>query len=442
MHLIRSLYLGIRSSLVTILRSLFSSFGILFIITFLILYLSFRTSVQNFIDENFLGSLDINEIIITPLNDKLENVYTSGSGKGAKISAKQVQAVREMSDFTEVYTLVVMDYRIRVRGEMFGKRNSMIVPFFAIESEFFKGKMDRWDKFRYKPGRPVPLVSPKFTLVMLNNYMYFTGYPQLSIKDLVGFPMELQIETDLPPAPIPNMETKDHPDEGYAHSEMEAIVFGFTGALTRPGVVVPLEFVEYFAKKARNASLRRKTGYQYIQIYAKVKDTKKLPQTVEKLKELGLQVESDEGIAKQANSVMQIIDSFSVAIVGMFLLLTVVSIFNSNLNIVYNMSHRFSLTRILGVTKLRIMIVFILQAALVGAIYGALGYYAGNYLFKYAADYLIRYLPDIAGIKFVQSTDSKILMMSLSISAGVSAVSALIPAFFASNINLFKAVRK
>jgi|GEM_PF-259730 len=442
MHLIRCLYLGIRSSFITILRSLFSSFGILFTITFLILYLSFRTSVQNFIDENFLSSLDINEISITPINEKLENVYTSSSGKGAKLKKDQVEAVRAMTEFERVYTLVVMDYRIRVRGEIFGKNNSMIVPLFAIETEFFEGKLKNWEKFKYRPGAPVPLVSPKFTLVMLNNYMYFTGLPQLSINDLLGFPLELQVETDRPVAPIPNMVTNDHPDEGFAHNELEAIVYGFTGALTRPGAIVPMEFVTYFAKKARNATIKQKSGYQYIQMYAKVKDAKTLPQTVEKLKKLGLQVESDEGIAKKANMVMKIVDSFSAAIVGMFLLLTVVSIFNSNLNIVYNNSHRFSLTRILGVSKLRIIVIFIAQAAAVGAIYGIVGFYGGNYLFKYAADYVSQFLPDIAGIKFVPSTDAKVLMMSIGISAGVSAASALIPAIFASNINLFKAVRK
>lgn len=442
MHLLRCLYLGIRSSLITILRSLLSSFGILFIITFLILYLSFRTSVKNFIDENFVGSLDINEVIITPLNDKLENVYTSGSGKGAKLKKEQVEAVREMADFTEVYTLVVLNYRVRVRGEMFGKRNSMIVPLFAIEDDFFKGKLDRWERFKYRPGAAVPIVSPKFTLVMLNNYLHFTGLPQLSMKDLSGFPMEIQVETDKPVNPIPNMIIKDNPDEGYAHNEFQAVVFGFTGAITRPGVFVPMDFVQYFSRKAANSSLRRKAGYQYIQMYAKVKDTKKLPETVEKLKKLGLQVESDEGIAKKANTVMQIIDSFSAAIVAMFFLLTVVSIFNSNLNIVYNMSHRFSLTRILGVTKIRIIVIFIAQAALVGAIYGGLGFYAGNYLFTYAADYVSIYLKDLSGINFEPSTDIKILMMSLGISSAVSAISALIPAIFASNINLFKAVRK
>lgn len=442
-HLLRSFYLGLRNSLKTIIVSFFSSFGILFIITFLILYLSFRTSVKDFIDKNFIGSLDINEIVILPKNDNLENVFAASSGKGAKLSKKQVQAVRKMDEFEQVYTLIMLDYRARLRIEMFGSKTAPILPYYAIEPEFFENKTDNWQKFYYKPGKPVPIIAPKFTLVMLNNYLYFQGMPQLKIKDLKGFPLKIKFETKKP-IKIPNAEITEMGTKEQTNIELESYIYDFTSFMDRPGVIVPMDFVTYVAARGHYADGKWKTGYQYIMMYAKVKDIKKLPETVQKLEELGLQVQSDQGIAQTANNVIKIIDSFSMAIVGILLLLTVISIFNANLNIVNNMSHKFSLTRILGVTKIRIILTFLIEAAAVGAIYGIIGYHAGNYLFEYAADYVnqIELLKSIEGISFQASRDPGVLRLAVLLSSGVSALSAIIPAIFASNINLFKAVRK
>ena len=441
-HLLRSIYYGLRSSFKSIVTSFFSSFGILFIITFLIIYLSFRTSISDFIDENLLGSLEIDEIEILPINEKADNVYAASSRKGAKLTIDQVKAVREMDDFSEVFTLIMLDYRVRLRGEMFGNKSTMILPLFAIEPEFFKNRIPKWDQFYYKPGRPLKLIAPKFTLVMLNNYLYFNGLPQFKIEDLKGFPMEIQIETLKAPRSFPGAKIEFKEDKGKTHTDLDVSVFSFTNVTERIGAIVPMDFITYFSKRAEVSSGRWKRGYHYIQFYAKVKDIKKLPETVDKLEKLGLQVKSDRGIADKANQVMKIIDAFSLTIVGILILLTIVSIFNANLNVVYNMSHKFSLTRILGVTKIRIIFTFIIEAAIVGAIYGIIGYYAGNYLFSYAAEYISSFLPDIAGIEFVAQRNKEVFMIAMGLSSLVSAASALLPAIFASNINLFKAVRR
>ncbi len=440
-HILRSIYYGIRSSLTNIFISLVSSFGILFIITFLILYMSFRTSVQQFIDDNFLGNLDINEIVITPANESDENVFTSSSGKGARISRDQVLAVREMEDFEKTYTLIMFDYKARLRIEMFGERTAPLLPFYAIEPDFFDGKVKNWKQFYYRPGAAVPVIAPKFTLMMLNNYLYFQGMPQLRINDLQNFPLTIKVETKRSVS-IPNADRSVNEDTDVHFTEIDAQVFDFTAAIDRPGAIVPMDFMTYFAGRAHYADGRWKRGYTYIMMYAKVKDNKKLPETVDKLEELGLQVQSQSDTAQKANQVLRIIDSFSLAIVGILLILTIISIFNANLNIVNQMSHKFSLTRILGVTKIRIVITFILESGAVGAIYGVLGYHAGNYLFEYAARYMKDLLPEIASISFQASHDPQILFLAVALSAGVSAVSSFIPAIIASNINLFKAVRR
>ncbi|RPI93455.1 MAG: hypothetical protein EHM32_07980, partial [Spirochaetales bacterium] len=72
----RNLYFSLREVVRNILRSLLSSFGIIFLIAFLVLYLSLRQSIKEYIGGTLFGTLDINEIVVSP----------PASGAGALVS--------------------------------------------------------------------------------------------------------------------------------------------------------------------------------------------------------------------------------------------------------------------------------------------------------------------------------------------------------------------
>lgn len=84
---------------------------------------------------------------------------------------------------------------------------------------------------------------------------------------------------------------------------------------------------------------------------------------------------------------------------------------------------------------------FVFEAALIGAVYGIAGYYGGNYLISYAGEILSKWVPVLGAVSF-QSRGTDVLLMCVGISSALSAASAFIPAIFASNMNLFKAVRR
>ncbi len=432
MNLIRNFRLGIKTSIKNILKSLISSFGILFLISFLVMYLSFRDSVKTYIDETIYGKLDINEIKILPKNYSRDNVFVTSTSKGAKITTEQVKAIKANPEFTEVFTLISLDYQCRVKGEMFGKSKRMYIPLYGIEPAFFKGKIKNPNAFKNKV--PVPVIAPKFTIEMFNNYLVLNGLPQLTIKDLQGFPIEIDIKTTPP-------EITD-PDEKINY-KIAAEVFDFTDSVSLNAGIVPIDFIYKFAAAHSKDLGKWRRGYNYIMLFAKVKDVRKLPQLVEGLEKMGLQVESQEDISRKVGKIMSIMDGFSMVIIAVFLLLTVISIFNSYLTIVYNMNQMFSLRRILGVTKIRIIISFVVEAAIVGSIYGVIGFYTGANLFDYAAKNITQWVPTLKEIAFNTSPMGlSTMLLSIGLSSGISAFAALIPAIFASNINLFKAVRK
>ncbi|HQL43383.1 MAG TPA: hypothetical protein PL073_05765, partial [Spirochaetota bacterium] len=222
--------------------------------------------------------------------------------------------------------------------------------------------------------------------------------------------------------------------------KVPAYVHSFSSTFNLTGVVVPDSFVNSIAAQYA-AETKSEKPILYIRLYAKVKDVKMLPQITKKIKSMGLAVTSLDEIASKTNQAMSIIDGFSLLVGFFLLLLTVISIFNSYLIIIYNRSYSFSLRRILGVSKLRIIMTFMVEAAFIGGVYGFIGYLAGAYSIQAAGARLSSLIPALQGIG-LEPVGMHIGALMVLFSIAISSLSALIPAIFASNMNLFKALSK
>ncbi len=414
----------IKDNLMNILRSFLSSFGILFLVVFFVLYLAVRDSVTVYISGSLLDNLASDEIKILPKNVKsIEFVKKPGSNT---ISSQALNRIRQMNELIEVNPVSRTGFNVRFKAELMGKSKTMYVPVCGIDRAIIKGKVSGWKNFYNK--KPVPIIIPKFTIDIMNNLLNMEGMPTFGEKDLIGFPVEIRFR----------MGEKN--SERYKSYDYEALVHGFTDILSFPGIIVPTDFLIEVA-----AQYKKETGIpaslDYIVVYAKVKDSDTLPAVVAKLKKMGLNVESQSDITEKTAKTLRIIDGVFFSIMAIFFIVSAVSIFNSYLTIVYIRSQKFSLKRVLGFSKIRILITFVLEAALVGAIYGVAGYFAGNHLLSYAGEIISRWVPALQSVTF-QTGNFDVLFMCMGLSSAVSAVSAFIPAIFASNINLFKAVRR
>lgn len=272
---------------------------------------------------------------------------------------------------------------------------------------------------------------PKISLKLLNNYAAVKGLPQFTENMLTGFPGEIFIKTT--DAARKGPEEKNYEIPGELHS--------FTGDIDFYGILVPNDFIYSFVREHRGDIEKGKVPYSTIRLYARVKDVKNLPAVTKTIEEMNLRVESQSDISKKTNRALEVIDGLSMLIGGVILALTVLAIFNSYLIIVYNRSYGFSLKRVIGVSKFRIVVTFLLEAGLIGALYGIAGYYAGVFLTKYLSASIASWIPALQGL-VIEPAGTDVLIKALTLSVIISSLSALIPALFASNMNLFKAVKK
>ncbi|MGL4369862.1 MAG: ABC transporter permease [Spirochaetota bacterium] len=382
-HIGQALRLSSEDTFKNILKSLISSFGILFLISFLVLYVSLRDSIKNYVDKNIFGTLAIDEIKVTVKTGKQFDIFSQTQGvQGIRPGA--VAYIKKMPEVKKVYSLIQMEHKTFIRGELMGQRKKVFMPIGSIENDFFRERDPKWRTLTSKD--PLPLVAPRFAIDMLNNYLSMTGMPTFPPEGLTGFPIELTVQST-PPGYSPKKD--------YSYN---AVIHSVTDQLPFMGIVVPSDFIYRFMREHAADSPEKNLGVRYVSLYVKVKDIKKLPETTAKIRKLGVQVESQQDVAAKTNKALSIIDGSSIVIIGMFLILTVISIFNSYLTIVYNRSQKFSLRRVLGVPKFKIILGFVCEAAFVGMLYGLLGYFAGNWMLGIATDYLVKWVPSLTGI--------------------------------------------
>ncbi|MCL2025384.1 MAG: hypothetical protein FWG92_01080 [Leptospirales bacterium] len=402
-----------------ILKALFSSFGIIFLIAFLVIYISLRQSVSKYIGDNLFGSLDISEIIIHPRTGGGRDVMVSVENS---IRPNTVAQIRGMKDFSAVYTLVKLDYITRVDTSVMSEEQRIRIPVYGIEQGFFMNKTPRWQSFTNRV--PLPIVIPKYGLQFLNTYLAQEGLPQFTEAALAGYPGMLNI-------------TVEDSQNNRQRFSTPAVIHSLSGAIDFPGIVVPSAFLVNFAKTHRMASGKPKEGITHIRMYAKVKDIKRLPEITSTLQKMGLRVESQSDISQKTNKAMAIIDAIFLFVGIVILALTVISIFNSYLVIAYNSGYEISLKRVIGLSKLHVVFSFVFEAALIGAFFGTIGYFLGQYLIGALSSQIAAWIPVLKDL-IITKPESTYLHYAIMFSIAVSAMSALVPAIFASNKNLFK----
>jgi ABC-type lipoprotein release transport system permease subunit len=418
LYVIRNLVISVKSFYRNFLKAFISSIGIVFIISFLIVFISVRTSVSGYIGEDIFGQLAINDIIIS----------RSGKNSLKKIDPSLIQKIKKMDEIEKIYTVTRLDYKTKIKMEMLGKEKEPHVPICGISKNFLKGKDTNWREFQYHKGGDVPVLAPAIALDLLNNFAASVDWPDFTESMLKGFPLGISAFIK---------------DKSGAEQKVtvNGKLHGFTSLISFSGVLVPEEFIYDFARTHRNDSGRTANNIVYIKLFASVKDIKKLPEVTKTIKGMGLSVESRSDISQKTNRAMEVIDGIFLLVGSAIIILTVISIFNSYLIIVNNRSYSFSLKRVIGFSKLRIVLEFAGEAALIGLILGFAGYFFGFYCVDYISRNIGNVIPAMKGIAIIKPAKN-LMLLSITFATAVSAMSALVPAVIASNINLFKSVGK
>ncbi|HNV48051.1 MAG TPA: hypothetical protein PKJ16_13490 [Spirochaetota bacterium] len=425
----------------TVLRrvpgALVSSFGIVFFIAFLIVFIALRTGVRDYLENRIFSRLNINEIRVTPKSKTTLINLNIFSAEKTRIPEGAARRIQRLEGVAKVHRVVRLDVPVTMTFGMFGAliKSDMLIS--GIDRDFFRGSKIPWRV--PKDDEMVPVVVPYFALELYNNFANAAGTPEMGEKFILGKTMELTFGKSFMFGSGGLLFGRSGPERRTVIAQGQIV--GFTSQLNTAGLVLPAEYIRALCRK--NPDLARRPGEctSNMMLIVRVSDPRHLPAVSQRIRDLGLAVESKEDIAQRTQKAVGFIDAVFFMLLMIILALTVIAIFNSYLTIVYNRSYEISLERMLGATKVRIIAIFIIEAAIVGLVYGLAGFLLGSLAVTKLAHYAGNWVPLLGGLT-ISFNASAYAAMALGASVAVSALSALVPAVFASNLSLFDNVKR
>jgi len=418
-YILRNLRLEVRDLSGRIPRVLLASFGILFLIAFLALFMALRASVSSYIEKRIFGRLDINEVQVMPRAVSERGTLNLFAPSANEIPESKIRAIRKLEGVGAIHRVLRLNAPAMLRAGAFGIHMRTDILVSGVEPEFFRGTDVEWRRF--VPGERLPVVIPYFALDLYNNFAAASGLPELGKKALTGFIMDLSVG-------------KSSFNPGGTERIFPAKVAGFSDRISSTGIVVPSDFIRRYCRANPGAT------WSTIMLHITSRSPAKLPDLVDGIRSLDLRVQSRRDIAEKTNRALALIDGTFYVVMVIILILTVVAIVNSYMAVVYNRSQEIVLRRIVGQSKLRVVLSFVAEAAMVGALFGAGGFYLGRVIILHLAGMLPKWVPLLAGLE-VAPLPAMYLVPAASLSAAVAAVSAFVPAVIASNLNLFKSTK-
>lgn len=205
------------------------------------------------------------------------------------------------------------------------------------------------------------------------------------------------------------------------------------------GLAVPLKLV-----RKLNGQKNKSSAWYYKELFIETESNEVIPQVTKKLEALGLTVESSSEIAKRASRTMRLVKRFFQGIVFLFLLISGISIFNSFLLIITRLRKEIALFRFLGASKIYISSLYLVQAAIVGALHGALAFAGAGYLVDYLNKKIVEWVPvlPLGPGENLFILEGDLLTPVVLTAAGAAAASALIPAILTTRSKILYSLRK
>lgn len=351
-----------RNKLFAITSVLSIALGILLFVFFI----GLGEGVKAYVVERFFDAMPETRLKVTTqrIDLGLFNIAKPKFLKGSKIDDALIETIKKKPGVVEVFSEMNIEFPIRVTGALFGRRAASDLIGTGIDPKVVKDDLASPDAFRYRKGKPVPVIVSRRLLELYNaSFAPMNGFPQINEKSIQGFRFDLVLgQSGL---------------GGVAeHGEVRTVqceLVGFSNKAVTIGITVPIDYVkkwnETYAKK----------GDAYHALYADVKRPEHVETLSAWLEEKGYAVQTaKEGATKKANDAIALLVGIFVTLSVVILIMSALSMMLQQFYITSKRKKEFGLWRSLGAKKKDIASIIVFEAlalGLAGGFMGALGGY-------------------------------------------------------------------
>ncbi|MBN1231898.1 MAG: FtsX-like permease family protein [Candidatus Coatesbacteria bacterium] len=342
----------------------------------LFLLLSLGLGIRSYVIEKILSRLPSNQIIVRSKPLDLMGVSFSSS-KSSGLNNNKVKEYESWKEIKKVYKQADAAFPVHVYGKLIKSYYGSDAIIVGYDSEYLASGQDWEDKFKYEPGKPVPVVASSTLLEIYNEaFASANNLPRLTEKDIIGRELFLDLgKNSLRRA------------EDYSPLNVKGVIIGFSNISTIFGASVPLEYVlkwnKMFGMKDNN----------YSALILEVTKPEYVDEVVSRIKDTGYRVESNLELSRRLTTLTRVMIGILLILGLLFLFLSLINLVNIFRLIVNERKREVALFRSLGASIKDIISLFVLESALLGLAGSIAGILSGLVFSLIAQKYLLAALP-------------------------------------------------
>ncbi len=336
--------------------ALFSGFGVAVGVGALVFFVALGLGVGQVVRERVFP-LDTSLVEVVPPQVSLGALLGGG-----KLDQPTVDRLAALPGVTQVYRR--MNVKVpavsRYDGEFFGQRLRMGLEILAqgVDAALLEDEVDPQTFRDVAPGEPIPAVAATRLLEIYNkSFAPARKLPQLSPAMLVGFSFPVEFNRSFVSASPPGPRIA---------AQLQLV--GMSDRALLAGVTVPLETAQ---------RLNRQTGQDaetFTGVTLRASDPSTVPRIAEEVRRMGFEVDDTERrMAESAGAAVAITTSALALLSVLICLLAAVNIAHALSAQVRARAKEIGVMRAVGATKADIRGLVLSEAAVIGALGGALG---------------------------------------------------------------------
>jgi len=321
---------------------------------------------NRYIKNNFASSISPNEIIVRPGESK--GIFLFSAGPEKELDNAAINRISKIPGVKRVDPVMAVTIPSSATISFFTFRFSTDLVFAGadyrlVESNIKSKEMrEAWTKGFHEKG--LPILVPKTLIDTYNNGLAAANrLPRIVPDKLSGLSFKLSLGSS-------SIATL-----GGAY-QSSAVIAGYTDKINVIGLVIPMKSADEINNKFN------KTGMNMFAI-VNVKDHKDFENVKNRIKSMGLQIETGESISSEILKLKATVNSFIAAMVSLVSILAAVSIALCSVTVVWGRIDYYRILRTLGASKFFIALTIIIKFSLTGFLASAFGIYLVEILKAY-----------------------------------------------------------
>ena len=357
-------------------RTLLVAFSVSLGVAVLFFFLSFVAGVEKFLLNEITQNLDPRQLIVS-YDYKNAGFFQVEKDEALRIDKSVIAEIGQISGVQEVAPQLVLKIPVKLEIDFWDKFFETDVPVYGMDFNFLK-----IDSIELEKGNLPVVISERLLDVYNTSLAESTGLPRLSKEGLLGRKIDI-IFGQSSFFTFNSEKIKRMPAKVAALSKLVPVV----------GITIPLHEAEKIVQEFQNIN---SDELKYSALYLQTEDATKNTEIQAQIEEMGFRVFSLQEAQKSLNQLIWYVKKLIQIIGGLVLFIALFSVSMTLLMSVMERKQEIGILRSLGMQKMSVSLLVLIEGFLVGFFAYFLGMLIALVSIKLTDSFLLKLTPNVS----------------------------------------------